>query len=182
MRQDDFDDAVRRIKDNYKLRDILAEYGITLNRAGFCGCPFHSGDNTPSMKIYDNNTFHCFGCGANGSVIDFVMKMDGLSFRDACRRLSGGDPFEQDGKKPSREKLLRQIALAKMKRRDEQKKKQYRNKRLAYLGGRLRIIEEELSRFSSPCDRLYELVEEREQLEPEWERLFYNKDEEPRSK
>ncbi|MEW6214913.1 MAG: CHC2 zinc finger domain-containing protein [Nitrospirota bacterium] len=49
-------------------------------------CPFHD-DHNPSMGI-KNNYYHCFGCGAKGDVISFVMKRDGLSFKDAVKMLS----------------------------------------------------------------------------------------------
>jgi len=47
-------------------------------------CPFHAGDDTPSFIISPKtNLFHCFGCGVAGSVIDWVMKTQGVSFRFA---------------------------------------------------------------------------------------------------
>jgi hypothetical protein len=48
-------------------------------------CSFHD-DHQPSMGI-KNNRFHCFACGAKGDVIEFVMKRDGLSFKDAVKFL-----------------------------------------------------------------------------------------------
>ncbi len=51
-------------------------------------CPFHQ-EKTPSFVVYSDNSFHCFGCGANGSnAIDFVMKRDQASFKDAVRSLA----------------------------------------------------------------------------------------------
>ncbi|MFT5529150.1 MAG: DNA primase [Alteromonadaceae bacterium] len=49
-------------------------------------CPFHQ-DNTASLVISPNNLFNCFGCGAAGSVIDWTMKTQGISFRFACELL-----------------------------------------------------------------------------------------------
>lgn len=48
-------------------------------------CPFHN-EKSPSMNIR-NNFYFCHGCGAQGDVIDFVMKRDNLSFRQAVMRL-----------------------------------------------------------------------------------------------
>ena len=48
-------------------------------------CLFHT-DKVPSMHIYET-TYHCFSCGAHGSVIDIVMKLYGLKFIDAVKRL-----------------------------------------------------------------------------------------------
>jgi len=50
-------------------------------------CPFH-GEKTPSFYIYDDH-FHCFGCGAHGDAIAFVMQSDGASFPEAVERLAG---------------------------------------------------------------------------------------------
>ena len=50
-------------------------------------CPFHN-EKTPSFHVNVNKQFyHCFGCGEHGSSIDFVMKIDSLSFVDACNYL-----------------------------------------------------------------------------------------------
>ena len=49
-------------------------------------CPFHD-DKNPSMWI-KKNFYYCFSCSANGDVIDFVMRRDGLSFQEAVKKLS----------------------------------------------------------------------------------------------
>lgn len=50
-------------------------------------CPFHT-EKSASFAIFtDSNTYHCFGCGRGGDVIDFVMKRDQLPFRDAVKKL-----------------------------------------------------------------------------------------------
>ncbi len=52
-------------------------------------CPFHK-EKTPSFTVNEDKGFyHCFGCGAHGSAIDFVINMDGLSFPEAVERLAG---------------------------------------------------------------------------------------------
>lgn len=83
------------IKAMYSMQDILAKCGLSApNRAGFCHCPFHKGDREPSMKIYDKD-FHCFACGANGDIFDFVSRFYDISFKDAFRML-GGDYKKTD--------------------------------------------------------------------------------------
>lgn len=77
------------IKSRLPAREVLEFYGLTVDRAGFCKCPFHQGDNTGSLKVYDGSGgWHCFGCGAGSSVIDFVMLHFGLPFRAAQERLN----------------------------------------------------------------------------------------------
>ena len=48
-------------------------YGIPINRQGFSRCPFHSGDNTPSFKIYPDRGFYCWW---GRYVITFVQLFD----------------------------------------------------------------------------------------------------------
>ena len=77
------------IKATYSMRDILTKCGLPApNRAGFCHCPFHKGDRESSMKIYDKD-FHCFACGANGDIFDFVSRFYDISFKDAFRMIGG---------------------------------------------------------------------------------------------
>ncbi len=49
-------------------------------------CPFH-GEKTPSFYVYDDH-FHCFGCGAHGDAISFVMQSEGATFPEAVQRLA----------------------------------------------------------------------------------------------
>lgn len=52
-------------------------------------CPFHN-EKTPSFTVSEDKAFfHCFGCGAHGDVIGFVMQSEGLSFPEAVERLAG---------------------------------------------------------------------------------------------
>ncbi|MBQ3021754.1 MAG: DNA primase [Clostridia bacterium] len=70
--------------------DIVSGY-VRLKRSGssFMGCcPFHR-EKTPSFHVSaDKQLYHCFGCGAGGSVIQFVMNAEGLDFPDALRFLA----------------------------------------------------------------------------------------------
>lgn len=76
------------IKEQVTMRDVLERYGLRPNRAGFIRCPFHTGDDHASLKIYDRD-FHCFACGANGDIFTFVQKMEHVSFREAFQSLGG---------------------------------------------------------------------------------------------
>lgn len=55
-------------------------------RGGVALCPFHD-DKNPSMSI-KGNFYYCFACGANGDVISFIMRRDGLNFIDAVKFLT----------------------------------------------------------------------------------------------
>lgn len=76
------------IKQQYTMRDIVERYGLHPNRAGFVRCPFHTGDRTASMKIYDYDAY-CFGCGWHGDIFSFVQQIDGCSFKEAFLILGG---------------------------------------------------------------------------------------------
>lgn len=76
------------IKEQVTMRDVLERYGFRPNRAGFIRCPFHTGDDHASLKIYDRD-FHCFACGTNGDIFTFVQKMEHVSFREAFQSLGG---------------------------------------------------------------------------------------------
>jgi hypothetical protein len=58
------------------------------NRSGFIECPFHN-EKTASCKVFPDNRWHCFGCSADGDVIDFVMKTDNLEFIPAVKKILG---------------------------------------------------------------------------------------------
>ncbi len=77
------------IKSRYDLVEYISQY-VKLRKSGdkFQGlCPFHADKNSASFFVYPNNTFHCFGCQAHGTIIDFVMKHDGLDFKSAIAKL-----------------------------------------------------------------------------------------------
>lgn len=84
-------DDVQDIKSRLDIVDIIQEY-LPLKPAGtgsFKGlCPFH-GENTPSFfGNRPRQSWHCFGCDQGGDVIDFVMRMEGMEFRDALEHLA----------------------------------------------------------------------------------------------
>jgi DNA primase catalytic core len=85
---------VERLKDEVSLERLVEAAGVELRRQGkdLVGCcPFHE-DRTPSLVISPaKNLWHCLGaCQAGGSVIDWVMRTDGVSFRHAVELLRDG--------------------------------------------------------------------------------------------
>lgn len=74
----------KAVKDAISTREVASFYGIRVNRNGMCCCPFHT-DKHPSMKL--DNRYHCFGCGEDGDVINFVGKLYGLSPYDATVKI-----------------------------------------------------------------------------------------------
>ena len=100
---------------NVNLRDVMAQRGININRNNMCCCPFH-GEKRPSMKVFKDG-YKCFACNESGNVIDFVMRHDNVSFKDAYMILGGTyermDDKEREiaNRKWQREKQLREQKL-----------------------------------------------------------------------
>ena len=81
---------IEDLKFRCPVEDVISSY-VTLKKAGntLKGlCPFHS-EKTPSFTVYPQDQhYYCFGCGAGGDVITFVMKTENLSYYDALRSLA----------------------------------------------------------------------------------------------
>lgn len=115
------------IKRAYTMRDILSRYGLQPNRAGFLNCPFHQGDRTASLKVY-RDSFYCFGCGASGDIIRFVMMMDRCDFKTAFMSLGGS--YERTNESERRHKL-RDLEIQRRKREREKQEKLLRVRELS---------------------------------------------------
>jgi len=87
---------IERLKNEIAVERLVEASGLELKKSGkdwIAKCPFHSGDNTPSLVVTPaKNLWHCFGCGAAGGPIDWVMKLGGISFRHAVEQLREGIP------------------------------------------------------------------------------------------
>lgn len=81
---------IEDIKARNDIEHVISSY-INLKRAGsnFNGlCPFHS-EKTPSFTVFPSTqSFYCFGCGAGGDAITFVMRMENLDYISAVRALA----------------------------------------------------------------------------------------------
>ena len=73
------------VKQSVTAREAAELYGIAVGRGGMACCPFHD-DRHPSMKV--DTRFHCFGCGADGDVIDFTARLYDLSPKGAAEKLA----------------------------------------------------------------------------------------------
>ena len=73
------------VKQSVTTRQAAEHYGIHVGRNGMACCPFHN-DKTPSMKL--DQRYHCFGCGADGDVIDFAAALYGLGKKEAAVQLA----------------------------------------------------------------------------------------------
>ena len=98
--------ATDTIKERIDIVEFIAGY-VSLRKTGknFIGfCPFHP--NTKSAAFYvfpDTQSFHCFGCKASGTVFDFLMRREGLEFRDALEQLATRAGVELTPRTPEQE-------------------------------------------------------------------------------
>ena len=84
------DNLVNTIHDKILLSDYIGR-SVNLSKKGndFIGlCPFHN-EKTPSFTVSDDKGFfHCFGCGAHGDIISFVMQKESIDFKETIKILA----------------------------------------------------------------------------------------------
>ncbi|GAA3103533.1 hypothetical protein GCM10020254_56650 [Streptomyces goshikiensis] len=86
------DDDVKAVRDAVPIDAVVSDY-LQLRNAGGGNlkglCPFHD-EKSPSFQVSPGKgLYHCFGCQAGGDTLDFIMKIDHLSFSEAVERLAG---------------------------------------------------------------------------------------------
>ena len=83
-------DIIDQVITSSDIVDIISQY-VTLTKSGTslkCCCPFHN-EKTPSFVVTpDKQLYHCFGCGAGGNVVNFIMEIEKLNFIEAIRYLA----------------------------------------------------------------------------------------------
>src|SRR5918992_1558602 len=102
-------EKIAEIRGRASVLEVISDY-VTLKKIGrnYMGlCPFHS-EKTPSFTVNDDKgIFHCFSCKVGGSVFNFLMQYDHLSFPEAVERVAKryGITVERTGKnrKPEEE-------------------------------------------------------------------------------
>ena len=84
------DEKVREVRERAPILEVISDY-MSLRKSGanYQGlCPFH-GEKSPSFNVNPaRGIFHCFGCGAGGNVVTFVMRMEGMNFPTAVKFLA----------------------------------------------------------------------------------------------
>jgi len=104
------DEKIDEIRERTDIVEVVSSY-LSLKRSGVNHqglCPFHQ-EKSPSFNVNSaRQIFHCFGCGVGGNVFSFLMRMEGLSFPDAVRRLGEkvGVEVEEEAVSPE---VLRQF-------------------------------------------------------------------------
>ncbi|MEW5771814.1 MAG: DNA primase [Pseudomonadota bacterium] len=104
------EDFIQQVLDRTDIVAVVERY-VPLKKAGInyqARCPFHN-EKSPSFTVSPTKQFyHCFGCGAHGTAISFLMEHAGYGFVDAVKELAGavgmqipddGQPHEEDGRR-----------------------------------------------------------------------------------
>jgi DNA primase len=117
------EEIIQEIRDRTDIVEVVSSY-LPLKRSGANNqglCPFHS-EKTPSFNVNSTRQiFHCFGCGVGGNVFTFLMRMEGLVFPEAVRRLGAKSGVTvpdtemtpaEDQRRQEQEKLARINAVA----------------------------------------------------------------------
>lgn len=88
-RQQSGDDEIAKLKASVSIEDIVQRYVHLRGNGRYLTacCPFHE-DRSPSFVVYtETQSFYCFGCREHGDVLDFLMKIEGLTFPEAVETL-----------------------------------------------------------------------------------------------
>lgn len=89
-------------KANADIVGVLGRYNIKLQKKGgelHALCPFHN-EKSPSFTVKPaDGYYYCFGCGASGNAITFVMEIENIGFRDAVEKITGNLPADFDAEK-----------------------------------------------------------------------------------
>ena len=109
------EEIIEEVRQNNDVVDVISQY-VHLSRKGrnyFGLCPFHN-EKSPSFSVSpDRQIFHCFGCGVGGNVYTFLMKIEGITFKEALETLAEKAniqlPVLESGIDNSREELKAKV-------------------------------------------------------------------------
>ena len=109
------EEIVEEVRQNNDIVSVISQY-VHLSRKGrnyFGLCPFHN-EKSPSFSVSpDRQIFHCFGCGVGGNVYTFLMKIEGITFKEAIETLAEKAniqlPVLENGQDSIREELKAKV-------------------------------------------------------------------------
>ena len=109
---------VEELKYRNRIDDVISSY-VNLKRAGSNKvglCPFHS-EKTPSFTVFSNTeTFKCFGCGAGGDVITFIMRAENLDYMSALEFLAKKSGLEMPSDTDHKSEIVKRSRMHEMNR------------------------------------------------------------------
>lgn len=133
--------------------DVLAAYGIEVDRHGHALCPFHA-DHDPSLTVYGkNDSFYCFVCHAGGDQIHFVARMEEISNGEAARKVAeigGLQGYENSVGREMQNRLKAERA------KQERTAKELKDRYIALCAERLTLLDKE-AEYKTVMDRLVQV-------------------------
>lgn len=157
------------VKQRLSIRQVAEHYGFEHNRSGYIQCPFHH-EKTASLMLYNDpgRGWHCYGCGRGGSVVDFVMELFEINFRQAVLRLNedfglglvGVRPDTRKAAQASQERLKAAIELDEYRWRYTLMTARHRRLWRAYINKAPKNPEEEIDDEYADACRSLPVVEE----------------------
>ena len=111
-------DLIDKITSSLNLKDVMEFYGVQFNSRGFANCPFHK-EKTASLTIKKEH-YKCFGCGAYGGILDFVMEHHKINLPQAIVRLNADFQLGLTMKKPTYREQRQQAENRRIERAKEE--------------------------------------------------------------
>lgn len=99
-----------QLKEALTLQTVLEHYGFQLDSRRRMKCPFHEEKTASFVAHRNNHSWKCYGCGAGGTVIDFVMRLHRINFGQACIRLNSDFRLGFTDKQPDMAQVRRRRA------------------------------------------------------------------------
>lgn len=128
---------IREVKERVDIIKVAEHYGLKLNRAYKCVCPFHK-EKTASLSISpQKQIWKCFGCGKGGDSISLVSELLNINALEAAKNINYTLGLGLDTEKPSN---YLEINKYKQKRRTEEIFKEWENKTLQLLCDYLHLL------------------------------------------
>jgi DNA primase len=106
------DADLQRLKDEISVQRLIEASGVQLKKLGkdWAGkCPFHADDTASLVITPAKNLWHCFGCQVGGGVVDWVMKLRGVSFRHAVELLKDENALTSLAAEPVKRTSVRSL-------------------------------------------------------------------------
>ena len=128
---------IREVKERVDIVKVAEYYGLKLNRAYKCVCPFHK-EKTASLSISPSKqTWKCFGCGKGGDVISLVSELLNINALEAAKSINRTLGLGLDAEKPS---SYLEINKYKQRRKTEEMFKKWENKTFQLLCDYLHLL------------------------------------------
>lgn len=127
-------ECFKRCRESVTAKEAARYYGLDIRSNNTACCPFHA-DDKPSMS-FKNSFFRCFGCGAHGDAIDYVVMYFGLKPLDAVIKLNRDFALQLPIDRPptaDERKAAYKRVIAEMEKKELEERREYMLDMLSYI-------------------------------------------------